>query len=85
MSKNRLRNKIEEIQNTSIGESQTNKILDLIEQEITEKINSPYLIMAEKVPIYLKELFDYCRTKGVEINDQEIITKLSSEKFKEST
>ena len=37
MNRDQLLDKIEEIQNTSIGQSQTNKISDLIEQEYYTK------------------------------------------------
>jgi hypothetical protein len=54
MSKNRLRNKIEEIQNTSIGESQTNKIADLIEQEKKAEVMNFIYWMDANVEIYGK-------------------------------
>jgi hypothetical protein len=33
-------------------------------------------INIDKVPIYLKDLFDYCRSKNIEIDDEQVIKKL---------
>lgn len=40
-------------------------------------------INIDKVPIYLKDLFNYVRSKGIEIDDCEVIKKLWFEYDKE--
>lgn len=45
MNRDQLLDKIEQIQNTSIGQSQTNKIADLIEQEYYTKLQLEQAIM----------------------------------------
>jgi hypothetical protein len=58
------------LENENLGEPQKPQL------NIGAVSGSLQSINIDKVPIYLKDLFDYCRSKNIEIDDEQVIKKL---------